>query len=84
MTAEKETPAPRRKQLYKVPGWRDLRLRQWGDFRMEEATREGCWQLQGEASLSPGQLVHVQANETINLQNGMCQCGRWVGPRCKK
>jgi hypothetical protein len=60
-------PTPPRKQLFKVPGWRDLRLRQWGDFRMEEAARVGCWRLPREASLPPGQLVHVQETEGINL-----------------
>lgn len=76
-------PAPQRKQLYKAPDWRDLRLRQRGDFRMEEATREGCWQLRKEGSLPPGRLVHVQKNEGINLRNDVCPWGRWVGPRSK-
>lgn len=43
-------PAPQREQPYKAPGWKDLRLRQRGDFRMEEATREGYWQLRRPVS----------------------------------
>lgn len=57
---------PLRKQPYKVPGWRDLRLRQWGDF-----SNQGGVLAVGAANSHPASLCTCR-HEGINLQNGWC------------